>query len=182
LLLWVVQTYGNHLGKVWWVCRMRKTLKMQVIDCHICRTGSMGSCIVMLQKDACGQQSTSLWFDCRPKLIFPHYGFSCCSVLWSHNSMRLARTRSIFHWSHTNCKLPTPFVHLLLWQTCITTLKLHSSINFSGFTPSLHKNRITERCSSLVHVSSGAVIFTLLLWWSLFICTLLPPTGHSLHY
>ena len=32
-----------------------------------------------------------------------------------------------------------------------------------GFTPSLLKKRMTERFSSLVHVSSGAAIFTLLL-------------------
>jgi len=32
-----------------------------------------------------------------------------------------------------------------------------------GFTPSLHKKRMTERCSSWVHVASGAAIFTLLL-------------------
>ena len=32
-----------------------------------------------------------------------------------------------------------------------------------GFTPSKKKKRITERCSSLVHVASGAASFTLLL-------------------
>jgi len=32
-----------------------------------------------------------------------------------------------------------------------------------GFTPSLLTNRMTGRCSSLVHVASGAAIFTLLL-------------------
>jgi len=32
-----------------------------------------------------------------------------------------------------------------------------------GFTPSLFKKRMTERCSSLVHVASRAAIFTLLL-------------------
>jgi hypothetical protein len=32
-----------------------------------------------------------------------------------------------------------------------------------GFTPSLLKKRMTERCFSLVHVASGAAIFTLLL-------------------
>ena len=32
-----------------------------------------------------------------------------------------------------------------------------------GFTPSPFKNSMTERCSSLVHVASGAAIFTLLL-------------------
>jgi len=32
-----------------------------------------------------------------------------------------------------------------------------------GFTPSLHKKRMREGCSLLVHVASGAAIFTLLL-------------------
>jgi len=32
-----------------------------------------------------------------------------------------------------------------------------------GFTPSLHKKRMTECSSSSVHVASGAAIFTLLL-------------------
>jgi hypothetical protein len=32
-----------------------------------------------------------------------------------------------------------------------------------GVTPSLLKKRMTERCSSLVHVASGAAIFILLL-------------------
>jgi hypothetical protein len=32
-----------------------------------------------------------------------------------------------------------------------------------GFTPSLRKKRMTERCSSLVHVAIGDAIFTLLL-------------------
>jgi hypothetical protein len=32
-----------------------------------------------------------------------------------------------------------------------------------GFIPSLLKKRLTERCSSLVHVASGAAVFTLLL-------------------
>ena len=35
--------------------------------------------------------------------------------------------------SHTICELPTPFVDLLLWQTCITVLNLHSSMNFNRF-------------------------------------------------
>jgi hypothetical protein len=34
-----------------------------------------------------------------------------------------------------------------------------------GFTPSLIKKQITERCSSFVHVTSGAAIFKLALWW-----------------
>ena len=39
-------------GKVWGVWWMRKTLKMQVCDCCNCCTGSVGPCIVMLQKDS----------------------------------------------------------------------------------------------------------------------------------
>ena len=35
--------------------------------------------------------------------------------------------------------------------------------DFRVFTPSLLKKRMTERCSSLLHVVSGAAIFTLLL-------------------
>jgi len=36
-------------------------------------------------------------------------------------------------------------------------------MNFDWFHSSLLKKRMTERCSSLVHVASGAAIFTLLL-------------------
>jgi len=39
---------------------------------------------------------------------------------------------------------------------------IHGRISM-GITPSLLKKRMTERCSSLVHVPSGAAIFTLLL-------------------
>jgi len=65
--------------------------------------------------------------------VFHHYGFNCCNDLWSHNLLCLTWTRSIFHWSHTICELPTPFVDLLLWQTRITILNLHSSMNFNRF-------------------------------------------------
>jgi hypothetical protein len=36
-------------------------------------------------------------------------------------------------------------------------------MNFDGFHPFTTKKRMTERCSSLAHVASGAAIFTLLL-------------------
>jgi hypothetical protein len=36
-------------------------------------------------------------------------------------------------------------------------------MNFDGFHPFTTKKRMTERCFSLVHVASGAAIFTLLL-------------------
>ena len=48
-----------------------------------------------------------------------------------------------------------------------------------GFTPSLLKKQMTERCSPLVHVASGAAIFTLLLRRRVAFLHLLPPAGHS---
>jgi len=39
--------------------------------------------------------------------------------------------------------------------------------------------RMTERCSSLVHVESAAAIFTLLLRRHVHSCTVLPSVGHS---
>jgi hypothetical protein len=79
---------------------------------------------------------------------------------------------------HTICEYSTPLVHLLPWQKCITILSFHSTMNFNR---SLVKNLITECCSSSVHVSSGAAIFTLLLWWCLFICTLLQLNYYCIH-
>jgi len=48
-----------------------------------------------------------------------------------------------------------------------------------GLTPSLLKKRTTERCYSLVHVASGAAIFTLLLRRRVASCIVLPPVSHS---
>ena len=48
-----------------------------------------------------------------------------------------------------------------------------------GFTPSLLKKGMIGRCSSLVHVASGAAIFTLLLSRCVYSCILLPHVGHS---
>jgi len=36
-------------------------------------------------------------------------------------------------------------------------------MNFDGFRPFTTQKRMTERCSSVVHVASGAAIFTVLL-------------------
>jgi len=63
----------------------------------------------------------------------------------------------------------TPFRNFLLYSYTCRGHRLASPYWTSirpwismGFTPSLRK-RMTERCSSLVHVASGAAIFTLLL-------------------
>jgi len=48
-----------------------------------------------------------------------------------------------------------------------------------GFTPSLLKKRITERCSSLVHVSRGPPPLHYYCAVMLHSCIVLPPVGHS---
>jgi hypothetical protein len=63
-----------------------------------------------------------------------------------------------------------PFMNFLVHlYTCCTDRNASPHWTFirpwisMGFTHSLLKKRMTERCSSLVHVASGAAIFTLLL-------------------
>jgi hypothetical protein len=48
-----------------------------------------------------------------------------------------------------------------------------------GFTPSLLKKRVTERCSSLVHVASGPPSLHYYCAVVLHSCTVLPPVDHS---
>ena len=95
--------------------------------------------------------------------IFLHDGFNCCNGLCCHYSVCLTRSRTVCYRTNAVHELPSPIVHLLKWQTFITLLNFHSSMNFDGFHPSLLKKRMTERCSSLVNVASGTPIFTLLL-------------------
>jgi hypothetical protein len=54
--------------------RMWKSIKVKVSDGCNCCTGRMRSSIVMLQNDNCSQTSTSLWSDCRPKMISQRIG------------------------------------------------------------------------------------------------------------
>ena len=63
-----------------------------------------------------------------------------------------------------------PFMNCLVhWYTCCSDRCASLYLTFicwwilMGFTPLLLKKRITERCSSLVHVASRTTIFTLLL-------------------
>ena len=48
-----------------------------------------------------------------------------------------------------------------------------------GFTPSLLKKRMTERCSSLVHVAGGPPSLHYYCVVMLHSCIVLPPVGHS---
>ena len=95
--------------------------------------------------------------------IFLHDGFNCCNALWCHYSVCLTgRGQSVTELMR--------FVNFLVHSyTCCsdrhvspywTLIRRWISV---GFSPSLLKKRMTERCSSLVYVEAGAAIFTLLL-------------------
>ena len=95
--------------------------------------------------------------------IFLHDGFNCFSELWCNYSVCLTRSRRVCY--RTNA------VRELLVHSYTCCSDRHASPYWTfirrwismGFTSSLLKKRMTERCSSLVHVASGAAIFTLLL-------------------
>jgi len=80
----------------------------------------------------------------------------------------------------------TPFRNFLLHlYTCCSdrqTSPYWTSIRrwiSMGFTPSLRKKRMTERCSSLVHVASGTAILHYCCAVVLHSSIVLPPVGHS---
>jgi len=66
---------------------------------------------------------------------FNHDGFNCCNGLWCHYWVCL--TGSTWFCYGTDCvyELPSALVHLLWWQTRITILNFHSSVNFDEFHP-----------------------------------------------
>ena len=95
--------------------------------------------------------------------IFLHDGFNCFNGLWCHYWMCLTGSRRV-------CTELMPFMNFLVHSyTCYSYRRALPFWTFirrwisMGFTPSVFKKRMTEHCSSLVHVSSGAAIFTLLL-------------------
>jgi hypothetical protein len=47
----------------------------------------------------------------------------------------LTGSRTVCYRNNAVHELPSTLVHLSQWQTCITTLNVHSSINFDGFHP-----------------------------------------------
>ena len=67
--------------------------------------------------------------------IFLHDGFNRCNALWCHYWVCLTGSRRVCYRTNAVHELPSPPVHLLQWQICITVLNFHSSINFDGFHP-----------------------------------------------
>jgi hypothetical protein len=47
----------------------------------------------------------------------------------------LTRSKSVCYRTNAFHELLSPLVHLLKWQTCITILDFHSSMNFDGYHP-----------------------------------------------
>jgi len=95
--------------------------------------------------------------------IFLHDSFNCCNALWCHYLVCWpGRGESVTELM--------PFMNFLVHSyTCCSDghaspywTVIHRWISL-GFTPSVLKKRMTERCSSLVHVVSGDAFFTLLL-------------------
>ena len=67
--------------------------------------------------------------------IFLHDGFNCCNGPWCHYSVCLTRSRRVRYRTNAVHELPSPLVHLQQWQTCITIMNFHLSMNFNEFHP-----------------------------------------------
>jgi len=110
--------------------------------------------------------------------IFLHGGFNCCNGLCCHLSVCLTRSRRVCY--RTNA------VHEFLVHTYTSCSDRHASPYWTfirswismGFTLH-HKKRMTERCSSLAHVASGALFLQYYCAVVLHSCIVLPPVGHS---
>jgi hypothetical protein len=66
-------------------------------------------------------------------VMFLHGGFNRCNALWCHLSVCLTGSKSVCYRTNAVHELLSPPAHLLQWQTCITVLDFHSSMNFDGF-------------------------------------------------
>ena len=111
--------------------------------------------------------------------IFLHDGFNCCNALWCHHSVCLTRSRTVCYRTNAVHELPSPPVHLLQWQTCITILNFHSSMNFNGFPPFIIKNGWQNTVLLWCMLQAGPPSLHYYCAVVLHSCILLPPVGHS---
>ena len=110
--------------------------------------------------------------------IFLHDGFNYCNVLWCHYWVCLTGSRGVCYRTNGVHELPIPLAHFLQWQTWSPYWTFIRPWISMGFTPSLLNKRMTERCSSLVLVTSGTATFYYCVV-VLHSCIVLPPVGHS---
>jgi len=111
--------------------------------------------------------------------IFLHDGFNCCNGLWCHYSVCLTRSRRV-------CYRTNAVMNILVHSyTCCSDRHASPYWTFTrrwismGFTPSLLKKRMTERCSPLVHVTSWPPFLHYYCAVILHSCIVLPPVSHS---
>jgi len=114
------------------------------------------------------------------EVIFLHDGFNCCNDLWHHFSVCLTRSRRVCYRTNAVHELPSPLVHLLWWQTCITILNFHLSTNFNGFHHFNIKikewqNTVLLWCMLQVRPPSLHYYCAIVLHS----CIVLPPVSHS---
>ena len=82
----------------------------------------------------CSLQMCGYFIPCYAA-IFLHDAFNCCNGLCCRYSVCPTRWRRVCYRTNAVHELPSQLVHSLKWQTCITTLNFHSSMNFDGFHP-----------------------------------------------
>ena len=159
-------------GEVWRLRRLRKTLEGQILDC--CDKTPVFRSLHRLDLIA-GRR----WFFRRSAYValftvFPpgHVVLQDYPSFIPKESQHNLFRRWLCAWPGRGESVTElgPSVNLLVHSyTCCSDRHASPYRTFirrwisMGFTPSLFKKRMTERCSSLVHVASGAAIFTLLL-------------------
>jgi hypothetical protein len=79
-------------------------------------------------------QTCGYFIHCYATILL-HDCFNRCNSLWCHYSVCLTVSRTVFYRTNAVHELVIPLIHLLQWQTCITLLNFHSSMNFDGFHP-----------------------------------------------
>lgn len=63
-------------------------------------------------------------------VVFLYEGFNSCIWLWVHYMVCLTQSWIVCHRTHAVLRVPTPLIHWLDWQVCITILDLNSPMNF----------------------------------------------------
>ena len=110
--------------------------------------------------------------------IFLHDGFNCCNGLWCHYSVCLTRWRRVCYRTNAVHEPPSPLVQWQ-WQTCITILNFHSSINSDGFHPFAVKNGWQNAVLLWCMLKAGPPFLHYYCTVVLHSCIVLPPVAHS---
>ena len=111
--------------------------------------------------------------------IFFNDGFNYCNGLWRQYSVYLTRSRRVCYRNNAVHELPSPLVHWLQWQTCITLLNFLCRWISLGLIPSLLNNGwqnavilwcMFQAVPPYLHNYCAVVLHS---------CILLPPVSHS---